>query len=198
VGRFRRYTLVVDQYVASATQITLIGGAFAEPCSERSALSIHRLQTASPTVPATTTSQPKMRKPPPKVRAAIEALVTGQVRTIKAAAQRVGVSREYLSRAFSLPHNAEALRTRALREVALSSGRAAARLNQLIDSTSQRVALEATKFSLGVAGIKPAEDAGVSVSIELKAGYVIDLSERDEPAARIVGNQVIDAKPATE
>jgi hypothetical protein len=198
VGRFRRYTLVVDQYVASAMQITLIGGPFAEPCSERSALSIRRLQTASPMVPATTTSQPKMRKPPPKVRAAIEALVTGQVRTITAAAKKVGLTRERLSRAFSEPHNAEALRTRAAREVALSSGRAAARLNQLIDSTSQRVALEATKFSLGVAGIKPAEDARVSVSIELKAGYVIDLSERDEPAARIVGNQVIDAKPATE
>jgi hypothetical protein len=138
-----------------------------------------------------------MRKPPPKVRAAIEALVTGQVRTIKAAAQRVGVSREYLSRAFSLPHNAEALRTRALREVALSSGRAAARLNQLIDSTSQRVALEATKFSLGVAGIKPAADANVSLNITLKAGYVIDLSEPGQPAAKIVGGvaKVVDAKP---
>ncbi len=122
--------------------------------------------------------EPKMRKPPPKVRSAIEVLVTGQCRTIKAAAQRAGVSREYLSRAFSLPHNAEALRTRALREVALSSGRAAARLNQLIDSTSQRVALEATKFSLGVAGIKPASDnVSVNIGIELKAGYVIDLSE---------------------
>jgi hypothetical protein len=130
-----------------------------------------------------------MRKPPPKVRAAIEALVTGQVRTIKAAALRVGVSREYLSRAFSLAHNAEALRTRAAREVALSSGRAAARLSQLIDSTSQRVALEATKFSLGVAGIKPADDARLSVSIELKAGYVIDLSEPGA-AVKIVGGEV--------
>ena len=146
-----------------------------------------------PTLP--TVPQKKMRKPAPRVRAAIEALVTGQCRTIKAAAQKVGVSREYLSRAFSLPHNAEALRTRALREVALSSGRAAARLNQLIDSTSQRVALEATKFSLGVAGIKPADDARVSVSIELRAGYVIDLSERDEPPVKIVGGQVIDEKP---
>ena len=160
-------------------------------------MSIHRPETSPPAVPATTTPRSKMRKPPPRVRAAIEALVTGQVRTIKAAAQKVGVSREYLSRAFSLPHNAEALRTRAAREVALSSGRAAARLNQLIDSTSQRVALEATKFSLGVAGIKPADDARVSVSIEVKAGYVIDLSERDEPKAKIIGGveKVIDAKP---
>ncbi|MFZ0151437.1 MAG: hypothetical protein WAM72_24450 [Xanthobacteraceae bacterium] len=156
-------------------------------------MSIHRPETAPPPVLPMTT-QPKMRKPPPRVRAAIEALCTGQVRTIKAAAQRVGVSREYLSRAFSLPHNAEALRTRAAREVALSSGRAAARLSQLIDSTSQRVALEATKFSLGVAGIKPADDARVSVSIELKAGYVIDLSEPGQPQ-KIVGGAVIEEKP---
>jgi hypothetical protein len=157
-------------------------------------MSIHRPETAPPAAPATTTPRPKTRKPPPKVRAAIEALVTGQVRTIKAAAQKVGLTRERLSRAFSEPHNAEALRTRAAREVALSSGRAAARLSQLIDSTSQRVALEATKFNLATAGIKPAADAQVNVSLSVQAGYVIDLSERDEPAAKIVGGQVIDAK----
>jgi hypothetical protein len=150
---------------------------------------------APPAVPTTTTPQPRMRKPPPKVRAAIEALVTGQCRTITAAAKKVGLTRERLSRAFSEPHNAEALRTRAAREVALSSGRAAARLNQLLDSTSQRVALEATKFSLGVAGIKPAADANVSVNIELKAGYVIDLSEPGGPEIVSDVAKVIDAKP---
>jgi hypothetical protein len=118
-----------------------------------------------------------MRKQPPKVKAAIEALVTGQVLTITAAAGKVGLTRERLSRAFSEPHNAEALRTRAAREVAMSAGRAIARLTGLIDSGSERVAFEATRFSLGVAGIKPAADASVSVNIELKAGYVIDLSE---------------------
>jgi hypothetical protein len=158
-------------------------------------MSIRRSETAPTAVPTTTTPQRRIRKPPPRVRAAIEALVTGQVRTIKAAAQKVGLTRERLSRAFSEPHNAEALRTRAGREVALSSGRAAARLNQLIDSTSQRVALEATKFSLGVAGIKPAADANVSVSIELRAGYVIDLSEPGRPEQKIVGGAVIEEKP---
>ena len=159
-------------------------------------MSTRRSEAAPTTLPAITT-QPRMRKPPPKVRAAIEALVTGQCKTIKAAAQKVGLTRERLSRAFSEPHNAEALRARAAREVALSSGRAAARLNQLIDSTSQRVALEATKFSLGVAGIKPAADAQVNVNIDLRAGYVIDLSEDNLPTAKIVGDvaKVIDAKP---
>jgi hypothetical protein len=141
-----------------------------------------------------------MRKPPPKVRPAIEALVTGQCRTITAAAKKVGLTRERLSRAFSEPHNAEALRVRAAREVAMSSGRAAARLNRLIDSTSERVAFEATRFSLGVAGIKPAADAQVNVNLELRAGYVIDLRGRSDrsplPNVTIDGEagQVIDAK----
>jgi hypothetical protein len=156
---------------------------------------------AAPAIPRTA-AQPKLRKPPPRVRAAIEALVTGQARTITAAAKKVGLTRERLSRAFSEPHNAEALRTRAAREVALSSGRASARLNQLIDSTSQRVALEATKFSLGVAGIKPAADnVSVNIGLELRAGYVIDLRGRGDrsplPAVTIDGaaGAVIDAKP---
>jgi hypothetical protein len=177
-------------------------GAFLRLYSERNAMSIHRPETAPPAVPATTTPQPRMRKPPPKVRAAIEALVTGQCKTIKAAAAKVGLTRERLSRAFSEPHNTEALRARAAREVALSSGRAAARLNQLIDSTSQRVALEATKFSLGVAGIKPASDAvSVNVGLELRAGYVIDLRDRADrgplPDVTIdgAGTVVVDAKP---
>jgi hypothetical protein len=175
-------------------------------CSEHNAMSIRRSETASPTVPTTTTPQPKMRKPPPRVRAAIEALCTAQARTITAAAKKVGLSRERLSRAFSEVHNAEALRTRAAREVALSSGRAAARLNQLIDSASQRVALEATKFSLGVAGIKPASDnVSVNVGVQL-AGWVISLEERDEPAAKLINGAakvidseagvVVDTKPA--
>jgi hypothetical protein len=150
-------------------------------------------------VPATTTSRLKIRKPPPKVRAAIEALVTGQCRTITAAAKKVGLSRERLSRAFSEPHNAEALRTRAAREVALSSGRAAARLNQLIDSASQRVALDAARLSLQAANIIGGDrnvNVGVSVAV---AGYVIDLSGR-RPGERTSvieheAGQVIDAKP---
>jgi hypothetical protein len=52
------------------------------------------------------------------------------------------------------------------------------------------------KFSLGVAGIKPASDQQVNVNLELRAGYVISLEEKDEPAK--IGNgvaKVIDAKP---
>jgi hypothetical protein len=135
------------------------------------------------------------------VRQAIELLVTGQCKSITKAAEKVGWARETLSRRLSRPECAEALRTRAAREVALSSGRAAARLNQLIDSTSQRVALEATKFSLGVAGIKPAPDnVSVNIGLELRAGYILDLREPGDhaPTAKVIDHEagvVVDAKP---
>jgi hypothetical protein len=106
--------------------------------------------------------------------------------------------RETLSRWLHRPAGAETLRARAAHEVASSAGRAAARLNQLIESSSQKVALDATKYSLGVAGIKPPADAQVNVNLELRAGYVISLEERDEPAAKIVSGQVVDEKPAGE
>jgi hypothetical protein len=137
--------------------------------------------------------EPKIRKPPPKVRDAIHAYVSGRKQKLPRQRPR-GSAVNILSVLFRC---LTLLNTyaRAAREVATSAGRAAARLNQLIDSGSERVAFEATRFSLGVAGIRPSEDARVSVSIELKAGYVIDLSEPGEPAAKIVGGQVIDAKP---
>jgi hypothetical protein len=81
--------------------------------------------------------------------------------------------------------------------------RAAAVLNELADCSSQRVRLEAAKFSLGVAGIKPAADAQVNVNLELRAGYILDLREPDDrtaPAKMIEheAGQVIDAKPASD
>jgi phage terminase small subunit len=121
------------------------------------------------------------------VREAIDHYVSGRARTITAAAKKAGLSREYLSRSLSQPHVAAFLRDKASRVVALGAGRAAARLNQLLDSKSEHVSLDAAKFSLGVAGIKPASDAQVSVNIDIKAGYVIDLREHgDERPMKVV------------
>jgi hypothetical protein len=51
---------------------------------------------------------------------------------------------------------------------------------------------------LGISGIAPANKPQVNVNIDLKAGYVIDLSEPGQPEHKIVGGQatMIDAKPA--
>jgi len=85
------------------------------------------------------------------------------------------------------------------REVAMSAERAAARLNRLIDSTSERVAFEATRFSLATAGIKPASDAQFTVNLDLPAGYVLDLREHIDRSPSVAidgaGGIVVDAKP---
>ena len=68
---------------------------------------------------------------------------------------------------------------------------------ELIHSSSQRVGFEASRHVLALAGLKPTPDNNVSVSvgIELKAGYVIDLSEPGQLEQKIVGGEtVIDAK----
>jgi hypothetical protein len=82
-----------------------------------------------------------------------------------------------------------------------------------MEGPSAKVALEATKYSLGVAGIKPADAAvNVNVGLELRAGYIIDLSGRSrhegvrkemtagvviegQAIAGVGPGKVIDAKP---
>jgi hypothetical protein len=71
-------------------------------------------------------------------------------------------------------------------------------LLELVDGTSAKVSLEASKFALGVAGIKPAADAQVNVNLELRAGYILDLREPDAQAAKVIDSEagvVLDAKP---
>jgi hypothetical protein len=132
-------------------------------------------------------------------------MVGGNCRTWAAAAKRVGVARETLSRYLQRPECRQALTERAARAVAMSAGRASARLNQLLDSSSQRVALDATRLSLQAAGIVGSgQNVSVNVGLELRAGYVIDLRERDAdgpPPVKVVegaAGVVVDSKPATE
>jgi transposase-like protein len=122
----------------------------------------------------------KRRRIPPRVREAIDAIVQGRAKTITSAARKVGLSREYLSRSLSEPHVAEHLRQKAARAVAIGAGRASARLVQLLDASSEHVSLDAARHTLGIAGIKPAPDANVNLNVELRAGFVIDLSEPGE------------------
>ena len=64
------------------------------------------------------------------------------------------------------------------RDVAEAAVRAAAKLNELVDSTPQRVALEASKHLLAIGGIKlPSDAVSVNVGVAV-AGWVIDLTER--------------------
>lgn len=93
----------------------------------------------------------------------------------------------HLCEAMKYPHVRVFIERRARETIAAGVMRASARLNQLVDASSEHVSLDATKHVLGIAGIKPTQDAQVSVNIELKAGYVIDLSDDPKPMRTIEG-----------
>jgi hypothetical protein len=112
-----------------------------------------------------------------KVRAGIDAMVTGDCKTIKDAAEKAGLSREHFTRELSKPHIAEHLRQKVLRSLAIAAARAGAVKGELLDSDSELVRDRASSFVLGLAGIAPAATPSVSVNLEIKAGYVIDLSD---------------------
>jgi hypothetical protein len=123
---------------------------------------------------------PVRKRPiPKKIRIACDALTSGDVKSLTDAAEKAGLSREYLSRQLSVPHIAKYLRQKAARVVAIAAGRASGRLVELLDADSEHVSFDATKHTLGIAGIKPVEHSRLDVNITAFAGYVIDL--RDDP-----------------
>ena len=125
-----------------------------------------------------------------KVRTAIDAMVAGDAKNITGAAEKVGLARESLSRALSKPHVAEHLRQKVVRSLAMASARAGAVKQELLDCDNAMVRDRASTFVLGLSGIQPATTPSVNVNIEVKAGYVIDLSDepRSGAATRIVSN----------
>jgi hypothetical protein len=56
---------------------------------------------------------------------------------------------------------------------------------ELLDSDNEMVRDRASTFVLGLAGIQPATSPSVNVNINLKAGYVIDLSDDLPPMQTI-------------
>jgi hypothetical protein len=120
-----------------------------------------------------------------RVRGAIDLMVSGDAKTIREAAEKVGLARESLSRALSTPHVAEHLRMKVLRSLAMAAARAGAVKVDLLDSDNAIARDRASSFVLGLAGIQPATSPSLSVNIEVKAGYVIDLSDNPAPMRTI-------------
>lgn len=121
-----------------------------------------------------------------KILAAIDKLVSGDCKKITEAAEAVGMPRETLSRALSKPHVAEHMRTKVLRALAMAAARAGAVKGELLDSDNEMVRDRASSFVLGLAGIQPAAEPTVSVNLNLRAGYVVDLSEPEAPQMRTI------------
>lgn len=132
--------------------------------------------TKLPAVP----EEPRRRNVPKKIRRAVEALISGEAKTVTAAAKCADITREYLSRSLGQPHISTYFRNQVARALAMATGRAAARLEALIDAKSEHVSADVSKHVLAIAGIKPAPDANLNLSVEVKAGYIIDLREPEE------------------
>jgi hypothetical protein len=121
-----------------------------------------------------------------KVRVAIEAMVSGESKTIADAAAKAGLARESLSRALNTPHVAAHLHQRVVRTLAIAAAKAGTTKVDLLDSDNAMARDRASSFILGLAGIAPASTPSVSLNLEIRAGYIIDLTDDPPPRLRVV------------
>jgi hypothetical protein len=138
--------------------------------------------------PAADVAAAPTRRISKRIIAAIDKMITGDCKNITEAAEAVGLARESLSRALSKPHVAEHLRQKVLRHLAIASARAGATKVDLLDSDNAMARDRASSFILGLAGIQPATSPSLNVNIEVKAGYVIDLTD-DPPPMRTIPHE---------
>jgi len=136
----------------------------------------------------------KPKRIPPKISQIVDWLVTGACKNQQAACERANLDPSYVSRELRKVHVRVFAERRARETIANGTLRASARVLELLDAGSEHVSFEASKHVLAIAGIKPTADAQVSVNIDIKAGYVIDLT--DQPRGPLIAQQAhIDAKP---
>jgi hypothetical protein len=172
-------------------------GAGALPQPHHAAIVSRMTAAALATTPDSTAAAPASKPPriPKRVRHACDLIASGECTTIKAAAERVKLSREHLSRMISKPHVQVFMQREARRTIALGVMRASHRVVELMDASSEHVSLDASTKVLAIEGIKPAESGThVSVSVDIKAGYVLDL--RDD--AHMPHMRETEAKPLIE
>ncbi len=134
------------------------------------------LPAKSDQIDAKPARQPRI---PPKISQIVDWLVSGTCKNQQAACERANLDPSYVSRELRKVHVRVFMERRARETIANGTMRASARVLELLDASSDHVSFEASKHVLAIAGIKPTADAQVSVNIDIKAGYVIDLT--DEP-----------------
>jgi hypothetical protein len=152
-----------------------------------------------------TTTDPKSvreRRVSKRIAEVVRLLLTGECKTQKAAAERVGMNETYLSEALRKPHVRVFIERRTRETIANGTLRASARLVELLDASSEHVSLDASKHLLAIDGIKPAAGPTTHVNLNIQAGYVIDLTEPGGSSVRIVsplperqGDAAIDVTP---
>lgn len=113
-----------------------------------------------------------------KLRKALHLLETGECSTQRAAAARAGMSEYQLSRRLREPQIQVFIARKRSENISVGSLRASRRFVDLIDAKSEYVAAQVSERILTSEGtLRTANAAQVSVNIDVKAGFVIDISE---------------------
>lgn len=124
----------------------------------------------------------KPLKVPKRVRQAILNILSGAAKNAAIAADQVGLSPEHLYRMMKKAHVQVFMASERRRTIADASLKAAGRLSELIHASSEHVSLDASKHVLAIEGISPKQQ-GVSVDVNIRAGYVIRLGSSNAPGA---------------
>ena len=95
-------------------------------------------------------------------------MVAGDCKNTTTAAEKVGLARESLSRALSKPHVAEHLRQKVIRSLAISSARAGAVKQELLECDNAMVRDRASTVVLGLSGIQPATTSKPHITEHLR------------------------------
>jgi hypothetical protein len=124
--------------------------------------------------------QPAERRISSRMQKVLTLLATKGM-TQREAAKQGGMTEAYLSTALRKPQIQVFIARVARQNIQLGMLRASKRVIELVDAESEHVSLDASKHVLAIEGIKPRADAQVSVNIDIKAGYVIDLTDSAKP-----------------
>lgn len=136
-------------------------------------------------------------KPPsPKVLKAAGHILSGDAKTITEAAELVGITRETLSRNLKRPEVTNAIRQMVSNRMStIGVLKAMTTLEALMDkSGSDYVKLDASKYALGSAGVKPTSEpsrgnTGLVVQINLPAGIEaprgVTIEHDPQPAGQV-------------
>jgi molybdenum-dependent DNA-binding transcriptional regulator ModE len=134
---------------------------------------------------ATDAKPVRERRVSKRVAEVVRLIVVGECKTVKAAAERAGMNYTHVCETLKKPHVQVFIDRRVRETIANGTMRATARLIELMDSASDHVSLDAVKHELALNGHKPTADPVAQVNINIRAGYVIDLSD-DPPAAKVI------------
>jgi hypothetical protein len=138
-----------------------------------------QLATAEPSSVKAPSKRAREPRIPANIKRACELLASGECKTVTAAAERVGVSREWLSKLLQRSHVQAFAARKAAETIQRGVFRAAGRFVELVDAESEHVAAKVSERLLEHGGILKAQHGGgvnISISNNISPGYVIDLA----------------------